>query len=185
MSRGINAATKSALSSDGFRLATLVQMNLATVTRMTDYGSAITPSGMGTFNPSGHLLDLSDVSETSELRINSTSIRLSGVQQDFVDVFLTGDYMNAQVLIYRAVIGALGTVTGDPFLYFDGRIVGFSIADTENSSEIEVEISSHWKDFEKVNNRKTNSNSQQMYFPDDLGFEFASKMVKDLKWGRK
>jgi len=48
-----------------------------------------------------------------------------------------------------------------------------------------VEIASHWKDFEKENGRRTNHNTQQLYFDGDLGFEFAAKTIKDLKWGRE
>jgi hypothetical protein len=67
---------------------------------------------------------------------------------------------------------------------FDGRISSYSINDDNGSSEISIEMSSQWKDFELVNGRKTNRNSQQYYFPTDKGFDFSGVVVRDLKWGR-
>ena len=35
-----------------------------------------------------------------------------------------------------------------------------------------------------IKGRKTNTNSQQLYFAGDLGFDYASQTVQDIKWGR-
>lgn len=191
MSRGINATTKAALQTDGFKLATLIQMdfpargaNAAFSKKITDFGVNLTAT-MGTFTSSGHILRIGDASETSDLRVNSLSLTLSGADREYITLFQDEHYMNARCAIWRSVIDDSNSVVGEPFLFFDGRITSFTINDDESSSEIEVEVASHWKDFEKVINRKTNSNSQQVHFPGDLGFEFASSTVKDLKWGRK
>jgi hypothetical protein len=98
---------------------------------------------------------------------------------------LGDDYIDVPAKIYRAVIDSSDDVVGAPILIFDGLIVGYSIDDTEDESKLTVEIASHWKDFEKENGRRTNHNTQQLYFDGDLGFEFAAKTIKDLKWGRK
>jgi len=74
---------------------------------------------------------------------------------------------------------------GAPILIFDGILTGYAIEDTEEESKVTVQMASHWKDFEKENGRRTNHNSQQLYFAGDEGFEFAPKSIKDLKWGRK
>jgi hypothetical protein len=191
MSRGINATTKAALQTDGFKLATLIQIdfpargvNPAFSKKITDFGVNITAT-MGTFTSSGHILGIGSASETSELRVNSLNLTLSGSDREYITLFQEENYMNSRCVIWRAVINDSNSIVGDPFLFFDGRISGYSIEDDSSSSRVEVEIASHWKDFEKVINRKTNTNSQKVHFPDDLGFEFASATVKDLKWGRK
>ena len=38
--------------------------------------------------------------------------------------------------------------------------------------------------FEKKNGRKTNNTSQQRFFSGDLGMDFSSQTVQDIKWGR-
>ncbi len=183
MTRLINATTKTSLASEGFRFATLVRIDLASSVFLTDYGVDLTTS-VGNYTSSAHLLEVSDIRETGALRVNELSLRLSGVEQTFVSALLGGDYIDRQVRIWRAVIDASDAVVGAPFLYFDGRISSFDIEDTERESEVLLSIASHWADFEKVNNRKTNSNSQQLYFAGDKGFDFASKVVRDLRWGR-
>ena len=60
----------------------------------------------------------------------------------------------------------------------------FNITETDNSSEVSISIASHWADFDKIAGRKTNTNSQKLFFSTDKGFDYASKSVKEIKWGR-
>ena len=69
-------------------------------------------------------------------------------------------------------------------MLFKGRIESFSINESIKNSKVNVSIASHWSDFSKVEGRKTNTGSQQLHFSGDLGFEFASQTVQDIKWGR-
>ena len=39
-------------------------------------------------------------------------------------------------------------------------------------------------DFEKRSGRKTNNTSQQRFFSTDVGMDFSSQTVLDIKWGR-
>ena len=39
-------------------------------------------------------------------------------------------------------------------------------------------------DFEKKSGRQTNNNSQQRFFSTDVGMDFSSQTVLDIKWGR-
>ena len=48
-----------------------------------------------------------------------------------------------------------------------------------------MSIASHWADFSKVEGRKTNTGSQQIFFPTDKGMEFAGLTVQDILWGKK
>jgi hypothetical protein len=184
MTRTIDAATITAIGEDNFNLATLIQFDFDSVIRLTDWDRNL--SALSTnWVSSPHFMGVSDVSETSDLRVNSLSITLSGVEQTYIAIFLGDDYIDVPAKIYRAVIDSSDDVVGAPILIFDGLIVGYSIDDTEDESKLTVEIASHWKDFEKENGRRTNHNTQQLYFNGDLGFEFAAKTIKDLKWGRK
>ena len=71
-----------------------------------------------------------------------------------------------------------------PFLLFDGRIENLSIEEDETNSVVSISIASHWADFDKTKGRKTNTNSQALHFPTDLGFDYASQTAKDIKWGK-
>jgi hypothetical protein len=183
MTRAIDSATIAALQSDSFNMANLIQLDFSTVVRITDWNRNISALS-STFLSSPHLTDIGQSAESSDPRINSLLITLSGVEQTFVALFLSNNYIDVRARIWKAVLGSDDSIVGDPFLIFDGRITGYAIDDTESTSDISIEVSSHWKDFELRKGRRTNRNSQQYYFAGDLGMDYAGVIVKDLKWGK-
>lgn len=182
MSRSVHASVISELAKDAFEMAHLIKIDFATPVYLTDNAYTLSHDG-NVYDAGGHLLQIGNVQETSDVRVGKFNIQLSGVNQSYISVLLGQDYINKQVLIYRAALNN-NTIIGDPILLYDGRIDGFTIADGDNSSEITLSTASHWSDFDKKAGRKTNNNSQQMFFAGDLGFEFSSSSVADLKWGR-
>lgn len=184
MTRSIDAATIAELAKDNFNLATLIQFNLSTTLYLTDWDRNLSALSQ-TWASSSHFLGVGDVTETSDLRVNTLDVTLSGVEQSYVSIFLAQNYIDRPVKIYRAAINASDAVIGSPILLFEGLITSFNIQDSKDTSTITVQLASHWKDFEKEVGRKTNNNSQSIHFPTDKGFEFAAKTIKDLKWGRK
>jgi len=185
MSRGLSSEVTTALATNGFRLATLIYIEVGnSIYRITDFGVDLTDLDFQLYTSSADLIDIASVSETGALRVNSFDLVLSGANQAFISAFLQNDYIDKRALIKRAVVSSENAVTGS-FVFFDGRISSFKIEDSESDSKLSISIASHWSDFEKVNNRKTNLNSQKVHFPNDLGFQYASKVVKDLRWGRK
>jgi len=180
--RTISASTLTALQSDNFNLATLVQFDFATAVRITDWARNISYGG-NTYTSSVHLIDYGTFNESAELRINSVNLTLSAVEQTYVSLFLSTNYMDTRTRLWRAVLDSSDAIVGDPILVYDGRISGYSISDTDTDSTISVDVASHWKDFELTNGRKTNHNVQQLHFSGDKGFEFAAVTQKDIKWG--
>jgi len=183
MSRDIDSATITALNSDNLNLANLIQMDFTTPIKITDWARDVSALST-TFDSSSDILEIDQISESSELQINSLSIRFSGVSQTYVSLFFNNDYIDVRTRIWKAVLDSSDSVIGAPILTFDGRIVSYAIVDDENTSSVDVEVASHWKDFELINGRKTNHNTQQLYFAGDLGFEFAAETSKDIKWGK-
>lgn len=183
MSRDIDSATITALNSDNLNLANLIQMDFDTPIKITDWGRNVSALST-TFNSSSDIIEMDQVSESSELQVNSLNLTFSGVSQTYVSLFFNNDYIDVRVRVWKAVLDNSDAVIGAPILIFDGRIVGYSIVDDESRSTVEVEVASHWKDFALTNGRKTNHNTQQLYFAGDLGFEFAAETAKDLQWGK-
>jgi hypothetical protein len=183
MSREIDSATITALNSDNLNLANLVQLDFDTPIKVTDWARNVSALST-TFDSSSDLLEIDQFNESSELQVNSSTLVFSGVSQTFVALFLTNDYMDVRTRIWKAVLDNSDVVIGSPILVFDGRIASYSMEDSDNSSTVSVEVASHWKDFDLHNGRKTNNNTQQLYFPGDKGFEFASETNKEIKWGK-
>jgi hypothetical protein len=184
MTRLINSATLAALETDSFNSATLVQIDFSSTIRITDWARSVTALS-NTWNSSANFIGVGDVTESQELRVNDLTLTLSGVDQTYVAIFLANNYIDVPINVYRVILDNADAVVGAPILIFDGILTGYAIEDTEEGSKVTVQMASHWKDFEKENGRRTNHNSQQLYFAGDDGFEFAPKSIKDLKWGRK
>jgi len=187
MSRGIPGVVKDAFLTDGFHLATLIKMYRGgRQLLITDYHSNLVNTYDSlTYQTSSHILEIGGTSESQELRVNDMILTLSGADREFISSFLNNSNFTADtVTIFRAAIDPDNDTVKGAFVMFEGRISEYAIQEDETESTVQVTITSHWADFEKVNGRKTNSNSQQIYFKNDKGFEFASKTVKDLRWGR-
>jgi hypothetical protein len=134
----------------------------------------------------GHFLGISEIEESLELNINTVSISLSGVEQSWIAAFLSRNYIDRQVKVHLAFLNTVEGVITSPILIFDGRMDGPVINDNPNDGtcEIVVSVASQFIDFNRVSGRLTNHEDQQIYFPGDKGFEFASEMVKEIVWGR-
>jgi len=185
VTRGLSSTITTALASNGFRLATLVEINVGSSTfYLTDYGVSLTDTDARPYTHGADIIEIDGVTESGALKVNSFTLTLTGADKTYISAFLQNDYIDKRVLIKRAIVDATDTVTAS-FVFFDGRIVTYQVQDNDQSSEISLDIASHWADFEKIKNRRTNLNSQQVYFPSDMGFQYASKITKDLRWGRK
>jgi len=104
--------------------------------------------------------------------------------QTFISTCLNENVVNDAVSIYRGFLNDSNALIADPFLLYKGTIDTFQISESGSESYITLRIVSHWADFEKSNGRKTNNISQQRFFSTDVGMNFSSETVLDIKWGR-
>ena len=109
---------------------------------------------------------------------------LSGADQTFISTVLSENITNDEVTVFRGLLADDNTLIADPFLLYKGNIESFNIQESEKSSAVNLTVVSHWADFDKKNGRKTNNTSQQRFFSTDVGMDFSSQTVLDIKWGR-
>lgn len=183
MARTINSATLTALQADSVRLAHLVRIGFDTELFVTDYAHNLTYDS-DEYLAAGHFLSLSDTQESNDLRVGSMSLTLSAVDQAYVSIFLNQNYVNRRIRIWLAILNDNAAIIGDPIKTFDGEVTGYSLQNSSSTAVINMTAASHWADFERKNGRFTNNNSQQYYFPNDTGMEFAAESIKDIKWGK-
>jgi hypothetical protein len=137
-----------------------------------------------TYSASDFILGISNHSEQTDLTKATVELSLSGADQTFISTVLNENVTNDTVDIYRGFLNDSNTLIADPFLLYKGNIESFGISENDRSSSVGLSIVSHWADFEKKNGRKTNNTSQQRFFSTDVGMDFASQTVQDIKWGR-
>ena len=187
MTRSLTTAVKTELATNDIRPIHLITIGFSSAVNITDCSFSLTSSVSGssvTYNASDFILGISNFDEQTELSKSSISLSLSGADQTFISTVLNENVINDSVDIYRGFLNDSNALIADPFLLYKGQIEGFSVQETDTESTVNLDIVSHWADFEKKNGRKTNNTSQQRFFSGDVGMDFASQTVQDIKWGR-
>ena len=71
-------------------------------------------------------------------------------------------------------------------LMFDGRISAPVIEDDPaDTTTVAATCASHWQDYERSNGVITNDNRQQSLYTGDRAFQYASKLIQDIKWQKQ
>ena len=187
MTRSLTTAIKNELATNDIRPVHLITIGFGTPVNLTDCSFNLTSSVSGssvTYSASDFIMGVSNHTEETDITKSSVSISLSGADQTFISVVLNENVINDSVTIFRGLLADDNTLIADPFLLYKGNIESFEIQEGEKDSTVALSIVSHWADFEKKNGRKTNNTSQQRFFSTDVGMDFSSQTVQDIKWGR-
>lgn len=201
MSRGLASAVKTLLAQDEFHYVDLLELHFDVVRKLTDGPfDIILPTGSPTisgtdvsYSADGMWLGYSNSGETGIPRVNQIKITMSGADSDaagnpvvtYANIALNQEYLNKRCVIYRQFMDNTNTKVSDPVMIWDGEIVASNIRDSNTDSVIEFTSSNVFYDFDMVQCRRTNSASQQQYFPQDKGFDSATQDITDVRWGRK
>jgi len=187
MTRALTTAIKNELATNDIRPVHLITIGFGTPVNITDCSFNLTSSVSGssvTYSASDFIMGVSNHTEETDITKSSVNINLSGADQTFISVVLNENVINDSVTIFRGLLADNNTLIADPFLLYKGNIESFEIQEGEKDSTVGLSIVSHWADFEKKNGRKSNNTSQQRFFSTDVGMDFSSQTVQDIKWGR-
>ena len=187
MTRSLTTAVKNALATNDIRPIHFIHIGFSTPVYLTDCSFELTSSVSGTsrtYTASDFVLGVTNFTEEVDITKSSLVLTLSGADQTFISTVLNEPVINDEVIIYRGFLTSGNILTADPFLLYKGNIETFTINESAKESSVNLTIVSHWADFEKKNGRKKNNTSQQRFFSTDVGMDFASQTVLDIKWGR-
>ena len=188
MTRSLTTAVKTQLATNEIRPFHLLTIGFSTPVNLTDNSFSLTSSISGsstTYTASAFLVSIPSFEEQTDITKTSLSITLSGADQTFISTALNENIVNDSVVIFRGLLDTNNSIIADPLLLYQGTIDTFQINESENESALNITVVSHWADFEKKSGRKTNNSSQQRFFSTDVGMDFSSQTVLDIKWGRK
>jgi hypothetical protein len=183
--RGASDAVLLELSKSSNRPFHLVEVEFSDGTYyMTDAHRSIIYGGE-TYLAYGHALNFTDITETTNLQINSLTLQISAIDQQYISAFLSKNYLNRAVKIYKAFFDGNMVMVNSPLLFFRGRMNAPVLQeDPDNGTSIfEIQADSHLSDYDRCSGRRTNSESQQLFYPGDNIFRFAAKNLADIKWG--
>lgn len=186
------------LEQDAVRVCHLIEAHLDTPLYLTDnfnnieYDSVTAPdSGTNTYSAAGTLLTFGATTETTQIRVNSISVNLSGVDTAILDDLINYNIVNKRIVIYRSFFDGDTFDSNRTFQIFDGLIRNWALNEEDDSSTVSVSVATHWANFEQKQNRFTNTSSQRatkrynssVRFESDRGFEYSSAMIGDIHWG--
>lgn len=203
MTRDIASSTVTKLSADSVQYCELIQLHLLdssgndAVTQYTtghvDLVVSTPTSGTTGYVAQGQFINFGNFKETADFQIQSFDIVFTAVDTTTLAALVNSDnsgkVLNGRrVVVYRAVLNdsdAGFTISSDDvYMIFDGTINGFSVSEDEATASLTLNCSSRFINFEATNGRKTTTGSQQYFFPNDKGMEFASLLKKDVRWGQ-
>lgn len=188
MARTLTTALKNELLTNEIRPVHLLSIGFATPVNITDNSFSLTSSVSGssiTYTASPFLVATPTFTEETDLTKTSLNITLSGADTTFISTVLNENIVNDTVDIFRGLLDSNNALIADPILLYSGNIDTFQISESETESNVILTVVSHWADFDKKSGRQTNNNSQQRFFNTDVGMDFSSQTVLDLKWGRR
>ena len=187
MTRSLTTAVKNELATNDIRPVHLITIGFSSPVNITDCSFPLTSSVSGssvTYTASDFIMGISNFTEETDVTKTSLTLSLSGADQTFISTVLNENVVNDSVDIFRGLLNSSNALVADPFLLYSGTIDSFTVSENKNSSNVNLQIVSHWADFDKTNGRKTNNTSQQRFFSADVGMDFSSETVQDIKWGR-
>jgi hypothetical protein len=188
--RTFTAAVNTALQSTNYISCELVEFGLDTPLYLTTAlwditTSTVTSGGSQTYISQGNFLAFSGFGESTELRINNVNVTFSAATNLFVDVALSDNYLHRPIAIYKQFFNTTSlALIADPVLIYRGTITGASIQDSQSETTVTFDTSNQFYDFDREAGRRTNTGSQQRHFPGDLGFQYSTVEISDLRWGR-
>ena len=189
MSRTLHADVVTALASGSYRYAHLILIQWDTADGGYDYitdAQFDITDGTDTYTATAFILSSASVEESTKITTGSIELSISGADQTYIaGLISTGwDYIDRKIVIRRALLDDNNAIIGNSVIVFQGKISGYKINETMESSIITLSVANHWEDFSRVNGRKSNPTSQQKHFSDDKVFEFCSGLkASSINWG--
>lgn len=182
MPRSLSTALQTQVSSTATKTAFLVELNLSTTIRLTDWYSNVTYDS-NSYEAGGSFLQVDATTETGQLQVDEINLGFSNVTDQVRSLVQNGAFTDKTVDVYLAYFNADETIVG-AINYFTGQIRSVSISETIDSSILTMTVASHWANWNLTKGRHFSDESQQSFSSGDKGFEFATQVKQDVRWGR-
>lgn len=124
----------------------------------------------------GHLVELSPIEESTEIAAKGFSVRLGGQDPATLSLALAACRQGKPGRFWLGALNAAGAVVGNPYLLRRGRLDAASGTDAGESASISVTYEDRMTDLERAREYRYTTESQRLFYPNDLGFEFVPSL---------
>lgn len=181
MPRSLSSALQTQVSSTATKTAFLVELNLSSTIRLTDWYSNVTYDS-NSYEAGGSFLTVDSTIETGQLQVNEVNIGFSNITNQVRSLVQDGAFTDKTVDIYLAYFDSNETIVG-AINYFTGQIRNISINENIDASVLNMTVASHWSNWNLTKGRHFSDESQQSFSTGDKGMEFATQVKEDVRWG--
>jgi hypothetical protein len=181
MPRSLSAALQTQVSSTATKTAFLVELNLSTVIRLTDWYSDVTYDS-NNYEAGGSFLTVDSTTETGQLQVNEINLGFSNITDQVRSLVQDGEFTDKIVDVYLTYFNSDETIVG-AINFFTGQIRNVSINESLENSILSMTVASHWANWNLTKGRHYSDESQQSFSSGDRGMEFAGQVKEDVRWG--
>ena len=181
MPRSLSAGLQTQVSSTATKTAFLVELNLSSTIRLTDYYTNVIYDS-NTYEAGGSFLTVDSTAETGQLQVDEVNIGFSNITDQVRSLVQSGAFTDKTVEIYLAYFDTNEAIVG-AINYFTGQIRNVSIQENINDSVLSMIVASHWSNWNLTKVRHFSDESQQSFSSGDKGMEFATQVKEDVRWG--
>ena len=181
MPRSLSSDLQTQVSSTATKTAFLVELNLSSTIRLTDWYTNVTYDS-NSYEAGGSFLSVDSITETGQLQVDEINLGFSNVTDQVRSLVQDGAFTDKTVDIYLAYFNADETIVG-AINFFTGQIRNVSINETINSSTLNMTVASHWANWNLTKGRHFSDESQKAFSSGDRGMEFATQVKSDVRWG--
>ena len=181
MPRSLSSALQTQVSAEATRMAFLVELNLSSTIRLTDWYTNVSYDS-NTYEAGGSFLSVDKTTETGQLQVNEINLGFSNITDEVRSLVENGSFTDKTVEIYIAYFNSDEDIVG-AINYFNGQIRNVSIQENIDSSVLNMTVASHWANWNLTKGRHFSEDSQQAFSSGDRGMEFATQVKSDVRWG--
>lgn len=181
MPRSLSAAVEAQVSAQQTNICFLVEFALSTTVRATDFYTDLVYNS-NSYSAGGSFLQINETQETGELKVDEISIVCSNVTSEIRSLVSNGNYMDKKVTVDLGFLDENESLIG-AINFFTGNIRSVAIAETGDTTNINLVVSNHWSNWNLTKGRHFSDESQQAFSSGDKGFEYATETKDDIRWG--
>ena len=181
MPRTLSTALQTQVSSTATKTAFLVELGLSTTIRLTDWYTNVTYNS-NSYEAGGSFLTVDATTETGQLQVDEINLGFSNITDQVRSLVQDGSFTDKTVEIYLAYFNESETLVG-AINYFTGQIRNVVISESAENSVLSMTVASHWANWNLTKGRHYSDESQQSFSSGDRGFEFATQVKNDVRWG--
>ena len=130
---------------------------------------------------------LADPGVYTDSTSNSVEVKLIGQPSALVSLALQDVRQGQLGRIWLVLLNSSNAIIADPFLQYVGKLDKCDTRDSPAGSQIVLTYSSRLINLERSREFRFNHETQQAFFPGDLGFQYVEQIAKDYTqyWGKQ